>query len=82
VISLYNIMYPNGAVQELSVYGYDPETKAYWNYDFDSTGLNSVGQVVFKDGSWTHVWSFKMGGKPARLRPVDALSGGQSDKGT
>jgi ketosteroid isomerase-like protein len=70
LVCLYNIMYSNGPVQELSVYGYDPETKAYWNYDLDSTGFNSVGQVVFKDGSWTHVWSFKVGGKPVRLRLV------------
>jgi hypothetical protein len=63
-------MYPNGPVEELSVYGYDPEAKAYWNYDFDSTGLNSVGKVVLKDGSWTHVWDFKVGGKPVRMRLV------------
>lgn len=70
LLCLYNIMYPNGPVEELSVYGYDPEAKAYWNYDFDSTGLNSVGKVVLKDGSWTHVWDFKVGGKPVRMRLV------------
>jgi ketosteroid isomerase-like protein len=44
LLCLYNVMYPNGPVQELSIYGYDPEAKAYWNYDMDSTGQTALGR--------------------------------------
>jgi ketosteroid isomerase-like protein len=70
LVCLYNIMYPTGPVQELSVYGYDPETKAYWNYDMDSTGLNGLGKVAIQESVWTHVWDFKVEGKPVKMRLV------------
>lgn len=68
LLVFYNMMYPNGAVQELSTYGYDPGTKSYWNYDFDSTGLNAVGKVLIQDSGWTHVWDYRVGGKPVKMR--------------
>ncbi len=70
LVCLYNMMYPNEPVQELSVYGYDPETKAYWNFDMDSTGLNAFGKVVIQESVWTHVWDFKVGGKAVKLRLI------------
>jgi len=70
LVCLYKIVYPNGPVQELSVYGYDPETKAYWNYDMDSTGLNGFGNVVIQEDVWTHVWDFKVGGQAVKMRLV------------
>jgi ketosteroid isomerase-like protein len=68
LLCLYNMVYPSGPVQELSVYGYDPEAKAYWNYDMDSTGLSSFGKVVVQESSWTHVWEYKIGGKSVKMR--------------
>ncbi len=70
LVCLYNVMYPNGPAQELSVYGYDSEAKAYWNYDMDSTGLNSFGKVIIQETGWTHVWDFKVGGKSVKMRLV------------
>jgi len=70
LVCLYNMMYPNGPVQELSIYGYDPEAKAYWNYDMDSTGLSGFGKVVIQKDVWTHVWDFKVGGQAVRLQLV------------
>jgi hypothetical protein len=67
-LCLYNIMYPNGPVHEVSMYGYDPEAKSYWCYDTDSTGLSSLGKVVIQESGWTHVRDFKIGGKPVKLR--------------
>jgi ketosteroid isomerase-like protein len=82
LLFLYNMMYPAGPVQELSVYGYDPEAKAYWNYDFDSTGLNMVGKVVIQENTWTHMWDLKIGGKSVKVRLVlsDMTPGGCSWK--
>jgi len=70
LLCLYNMIYPTGPVQELSVYGYDPEAKAYWNYDFDSTGLNMVGKVVIQENTWTHMWDLKIEGKSVKVRLV------------
>jgi len=70
LICLYEIAYPFGPVQELSVYGYDPEAKAYWNYTMDSTGLSTLGKVTIGESGWAHVWDMKIGGKPAKWRLV------------
>lgn len=70
ILCLYDLVNPSGRVHEISMYGYDPGTKAYWCYDTDSTGLSSLGKVGLKDNSWTHVWDYKMDGKAVRMRLV------------
>jgi len=70
LLCLYNISFPNGPAQELSVYGYDSEAKSYWNFDMDSTGMSSFGKVVIQDSGWTHVWDYKIGGKLVKIRLV------------
>ncbi len=70
LLCVYDLAFSDARMQEVSFYGYDPEAKSYWCYDTDSTGMSSLGTVAIDGKSWTHVFGYKMNGKPVKMRLV------------
>ena len=59
---------PAGPYQELTVFGYDAETKAYTAFGMDNTGFSATSKGSFQGGNWIYVLDTKVEGKPLKVR--------------
>jgi ketosteroid isomerase-like protein len=59
---------PAGPYQELTVYGYNAETKAYTAFDMDNTGFAATAKGSFQGGNWIYMFDIKVEGKRLKVR--------------
>lgn len=68
VVCQYVGTQPKGPYKEISIYSYEPTTKAYSVYSVSSDGLTSLGRLTIDKNAWTHVWDIRANGKPMKFR--------------
>jgi hypothetical protein len=70
VVCAYTGVNAGQPYQESDIYSYDSRAKIYSVYSAMNPGGVMPGKMTIEPGTWSHVWDFQVGGKPARLRLV------------